>query len=69
MTPSLKTYLLVFFVSGIIFSLIDFGFTYMTENTPFILIRFLINMVLFGILGTVVYYITVILPKRKTSPK
>ncbi|MBK9984069.1 MAG: hypothetical protein IPP15_17155 [Saprospiraceae bacterium] len=69
MKPSLKTYIIVFFLSGLIFSILNFGFTYLTENITFNLMRSLLDMVLFGALGTLVYYITVVLPKKKPSSK
>ncbi len=69
MTPSLKSYLLVFFLSGLIFSILNFGFTYVTENIAFNPMRSLLDLVLFGAVGTLVYYITIVLPKKNRAPK
>ncbi|MFZ1678551.1 MAG: hypothetical protein WBP41_07295 [Saprospiraceae bacterium] len=68
MTPSLKTYFIVFLTAGIGFSLVMLVFNYF-ENIGFNLMRFLFDMVLYGALGTLVYYITIVLPKKKPSPK
>ncbi|MEP6796123.1 MAG: hypothetical protein ABJB16_17475 [Saprospiraceae bacterium] len=69
MTPSLKTYLIVFLTTGILFSLVSMILNYAFENSGFNLLRSLIDIVLYGAMGTLVYYITIVLPKKKTSPK
>ncbi len=68
MQSTLKTYLIVFLTAGIGFSLVMMIFDYV-ENIDFNLMKFLFDMVLYGALGTLVYFITIILPKKKTSPR
>ena len=64
----LKKYLPRFLISGLTFALIFVVIDY-TQKIDFNIFKFLFSIFLFGIIGTLVYYITVVLPAKKAIVK
>ena len=63
MTKSLKKYVIVFAISGLVFSFIGLLMD-LAKDTPFNPVRFFGDLVMYGVLGIVVYYISIVLPGK-----
>ncbi len=67
MASIFKTYRLPFLLTGIIFSLFNLIIDY-SGSLPVNLFRVSFNMILYGLLGCLVYFITIVLPKKNKNP-